>query len=299
MIASGNERTYKELLAGWDFEHALNEGLASATAAAIIADATEGEIPRYDAILVDEDRVSCRPGGMPSVSSCVSKAKRSSPVNASQDVYATAASWDDAAAIRAGFHGPPAELRTSYRLPIRLAELAREYAEEFLPATARLLPEPDATQQLALNVRLRWHQTSLDAVGQTAVEELLAFEGVPFADRVSLVTRVEVGQAIEAMLGQRRIKVTSTFHQGSEARRRQKRHFFKGSEKVKGTTIHGFKGWESRAVIVCLTGIASPQLTYAALTRLKSSDSGSYLTVVSADSTLADLGSRWGQFEQA
>ena len=298
MEAAGCETEYKALFADGDGASALRHGLATATTEAITSGPFADHVPRYDAILVDEGQ-----DFLPSWWDALRLVLRDQGeallvVDLSQDVYETASSWDDATTIRAGFSGRPAELRTSYRMPIRLAELAREFAEQYLPATARVLPEPDMGQQLALDVRLRWRQTGSEAVAEAAVEELLALEGVPFADRVFVVDRVEVGQAISKMLGRQRINVIGTFHPDAEQRKRQKLYFFKGSEKVKGTTIESFKGWEGRAIIVCLTGRASPQLTYTALTRLKTSDSGSYLTVVSADPTLATFGSRWDDYQE-
>jgi hypothetical protein len=285
---------YKALWPKSDASSVLREGLPSATIAAIHRGTLADQIPRYDAILVDEGQ-DFLPAWWDALRLVLrDQGEALLVVDASQDIYDAARSWDESTTIRAGFSGRPAVLRTSYRLPIRLAELARSFAEEYLPATARVLPEPDATQQLTLDVQLRWRQVDEARVPEVVVEELLALDGVPYADRVFVVDRTEVGRAVSMMLRQLRINVIGTFDPDWKTQRRQKLYFFKGSEKIKGTTIDSFKGWEGRAIVVCLSGRASPQLTYTALTRLKTSDSGSHLTVVCADPRWASFGSTWG-----
>lgn len=65
------------------------------------------------------------------------------------------------------------------------------------------------------------------------------------------------------------------------------------------TTIHCFKGWEARAIIVRVDLARTERdlaLLYTGLTRLKRHSSGSYLTVVCSDPSLAGYGTSWPEF---
>ena len=73
--------------------------------------------------------------------------------------------------------------------------------------------------------------------------------------------------------------------------------FFLGDAKIKATTLHSFKGWESRHLVLYVSRITSPgdrALFYTAITRLKKHPNGSMLTVVSAcsDPDLYNFGAR-------
>lgn len=65
------------------------------------------------------------------------------------------------------------------------------------------------------------------------------------------------------------------------------------------TTLQSFKGWESRAVLVCVGQVQGQRdmaLLYSGLTRLKRDTSGSNLTVVCAEPALAEYGKTWSDF---
>jgi hypothetical protein len=75
--------------------------------------------------------------------------------------------------------------------------------------------------------------------------------------------------------------------------------FFMGDARVKATTLHSFKGWETRLLVVHVghaTGSEGLASIYAALTRLKRSPEGSWLTVVSSAPELSEYGKTWVQY---
>ena len=77
--------------------------------------------------------------------------------------------------------------------------------------------------------------------------------------------------------------------------------FYMGDARVKATTLHSFKGWESRAIVLFVGEKIDNQacaLIYAGLTRLKRHEKGSYLTVVSRASALAEFGRSWPNYEE-
>lgn len=78
--------------------------------------------------------------------------------------------------------------------------------------------------------------------------------------------------------------------------RRKKMAFYKGDARVKLTTLHSFKGWESKALVVQISRAASTDavaLAYAGITRLKLDADGCYLTVVNTTRELAEYGRSW------
>lgn len=70
---------------------------------------------------------------------------------------------------------------------------------------------------------------------------------------------------------------------------------------MKATTLHSFKGWEARLLVVCVSNAAHLQslaLIYAGITRLKRSTQGSWLTVVCSASELAAFGATFPDFSE-
>ena len=74
-----------------------------------------------------------------------------------------------------------------------------------------------------------------------------------------------------------------------------------GSAKVKATTIHCFKGWESSAIVFHLSkgGEKSKFLLYTGITRLKQEeeDNPSFLTVVSSVPEFKEYGKTWTDYD--
>ena len=81
--------------------------------------------------------------------------------------------------------------------------------------------------------------------------------------------------------------------------RRKKMAFYMGNARIKGTTLHSFKGWESRALIIFIgqsLDKKSSALIYTGLTRLKRHEDGSYLTIVSCADELMPYGKTWPKY---
>jgi len=261
-------------------------------------------VDRYDAILVDEGqdmlpswwnalRKACKPNG-----------EMLLVADATQDIYDTARSWTDQAMIGAGFPGGQwATLSVSYRMPPRVVRAAQSFAEQFLPEDLIDLPQPDPQGELELfPCKMKWLQTTEEKAVETVVDAIL--EMPVFADPDVLVipditflsptNRVGIG-VVEA-LGARNVRAVHTFAKNSRESRRLKLGFYMGDARVKATTLHSFKGWETRGLVVYTghrrtrTGIA---LVYSGLTRIKRHSEGSYITVVSAIPELAEYGKRW------
>lgn len=121
-------------------------------------------------------------------------------------------------------------------------------------------------------------------------------EGLANADITLLTDDQKEGAAIVNALSGYGIKTVSTFDENKRESRRKKMGFWMGDARVKATTLHSFKGWEARLLVVHITRAFSPDalaLVYAGLTRLKRSVQGSRLTVICSAPELAEFGGAW------
>lgn len=224
-----------------------------------------------------------------------------------QNVYGVQP-WTEAAMSGAGFTGRWAALDHSFRLSPALSRLATQFVETFLPESEDHRPSSPAGE-FEFRTVLRWQQISQEeSPSDACVEALLDIlaqtkdDPVAVADLVCVVDSEEVGNQVAKALRARRFNVTDTFGTSTDQRerqeesRRKKQAFYKGDGRIKVTTIHSYKGWESKALVVCITNASTPEslsLAYTAITRLKRDDRGCYLTVVCSAPELHDYGQSW------
>ena len=272
-------------------------------------------VPMYDAILVDEGqdfdpswwqllRHLVRPGGEMLLAA-----------DRTQDVYETARRWTDGAMEKAGFRGDWNELPVSYRLPSELLRLAARFATDFLPDDMRSIPiAPERQLGLSLEpCELRWVQCSAAMSTATSIIEALAIvtaikdSSNAVTDLTILVESVAEGMRICEALNQHKIRVAHTFADADPSNpnkwgedRRRKLAFWKGAARVKVTTLHSFKGWEARTLVLSITHASKPTdlaVIFTGLTRLKRHAAGSTMTVVCSDERLKTFGMKWPHFE--
>lgn len=274
----------------------------------IINDDTKGVVKRYDAVLVDEGqdflpiwwnvlRRVCKNGG-----------EMLLVADATQDIYGTARSWTDEAMTGAGFPGGRwAELKVSYRLPPRALQYARQFAQRFLPTDIVDLPISPQGELDLFPCRLRWVQTDQEHALDVCREEIL--QVAPSADpqvlSISDITFLAPAQrlGIEVMkkIEEIQIKTVHTFGNDNRESRRLKMGFYMGDARIKATTLHSFKGWESRALVLYIGNAVDQRamaLVYTGLTRLKRHTEGSFLTVVCSAKSLAEYGKTWPEYKE-
>jgi hypothetical protein len=205
----------------------------------------------------------------------------------------------------AGFSGRPLRLGFSYRLPPSLIPPLNDFRTTFLGSTDLPPLEAGTTEvgaQLAFGCHLRWHQTDLENFeDQLAIVALAAPDvmGLNPADVVVLVARNSTGLKLVRRLQDNGHRVKHVFGESMEERRWQRRAFWKGQTYL-ASTIHSFKGYEQRGVVL---GVAGPRdesdadsliTTYIGLTRVKAmADGSAALVVVCADERLRAFGDRW------
>lgn len=271
------------------------EPWAMETLAAAYGDGTP--LPTYDAILVDEGQdferdwwIFLRTHLLKPDGEMLLVADRT------QNLF-DRANWTEASIVGGGFSGPWSELKGTYRMPVDLVPIVREYAERYLPAAELDLPtvEPDhpALAEAHATTQRQWHNAAPGDVVEVAADQIIALisnnKGLSPSDIV-LLTDHEVGMQIVQELRDRGCDAFSVFAPaGSDARRRLKRAFWAGSPGVKGCTVHSFKGWESRAV-VCVPSTRGELQLYIAMTRIKAAPSRpAFMTVVNAVEQFADF----------
>jgi hypothetical protein len=273
-----------------------------------VLDRAQDQVTQYDAVLVDEGqdfdlrwwgllRRVCRPSG-----------EMVLVADTTQDIYGTAARWTDEAMVGAGFRGDWAELKISYRLPNVFLPLVREYASKYLPDELRNLPDPQTELPNMYPCAQRWVQVTGGNSVHACCNEVLrllkrhADGALSVADVVFLSPRIRDGLAVvDALANKYKYCFLHTFSSDSEECQRLKHAFFLGDARLKATTIHSFKGYESRALVILIDGNrVQPmrELLYVGLTRLREDPAGSYISVVCADESLSDYGRTWPEYEE-
>lgn len=262
---------------------------------------------KYDAILVDEGqdflpswwnvlRKVCRPDG-----------EMLLVADATQDIYETARSWTDEAMVGAGFPGGRwAELKVSYRLPSKALDAARHFAETFLPEDTLDMPEPVQGELDMYPCQLKWIHTTPEraidackeaifATAPNASPDILAIPDITF-----LTDNQKSGFEVVGGIGKEGVKCVHTFSNDTQDSRRKKMGFYMGDSRIKATTLHSFKGWEARALVIFIGEKVDRKnlaLIYTGLTRLKRHTQGSYLTAISCANGLRDYGRTWDYSE--
>ena len=271
--------------------------------------------PRYDAILVDEGQ-----DYMPFWWQTLRKAVKYNGemllvADKTQNIYGTAQTWTEEAMVGAGFSGDWMRLKTSYRIPREIKPILENFASKFLIPKIRqcqdkdvditdVIDVPDVEQysfEDLYDVGLYWIHVpnpviEIDVCFEAVHQHMLNLpQDTAVSDIVFLAQNINTGQEFVEKCKQKGIRVSHTFGQDDQ---RKKLAFFLDHSTIKATTLHSFKGWEGRLLVLHINKITNDKdcaLFYTALTRLKKHHNGSRLTVVSScpESELRDFGSKY------
>jgi hypothetical protein len=314
-LDTGHGEEYKRLWASssdgdnLQTEAVLREGLPSLMQQLYGQDAGHGGMPRYDAILVDEGQ-DFRPSWWQTLRLALKAGGEMVLVaDKTQNIYATAAAWTEDTMANAGFRGPWAELNISYRLPPAVVPLVSRFAEEFLANEEIDIPQVeqrDNQMEFAefFPVELRWvqvceHASGLDACFSEVRRMMQRLRTDTAVPDITVLSGTELGRSLTDLLASKGVHVLHTFDKDKQNSRRQKRAFFQGAARIKATTLHSFKGWEARHLVLFVESIERAEdraLIYTALTRLRRHEAGSALTVVSCCPELFAYGQSWPEF---
>ncbi|MGE6330483.1 UvrD-helicase domain-containing protein [Psychrobacter pacificensis] len=227
--------------------------------------------------------------------------------DSTQDIYEQATLWTDESMQGAGFRGEWVELEGTYRLPNELIPLVVNFSDTFLPK--EMVNTPIKTQmEISFNkTYLGWEQ--VNSLSSNIIENIILSirkflidkQELSMNDISILVQDKSLGKDVCNVLdkiGIRHINIFS-FNKDSETsikeERARKMAFYKGDTRIKVCTIHSFKGWESKAILLFLNKaeeVHDYSLIYTGLTRLKSTES-SLIKVVCSIPSLANYSKIW------
>ena len=261
-----------------------------------------GNVPRYDAVLVDEgqdfesgwwqllrDHLLVPGGEMLLV------------VDPTQDLYGRTTWHGDESMAAAGFEDEWLELNDSYRLPADLVEPVADFATYRLGGDALRPVAPadlvDVSGASHGSLRL-WRTVERvgdlgTAVGREVVRLLDYHPILEPADVAFICEYHHDGVAAVREIEAAGYPVHHIFSRDpDDARRRRKYRFSPEANAIKGSTIHSFKGWQTSALVLGI-GLESKskRMAYAAMTRVQHHPlRPAVVSVVSADKHLDDFG---------
>lgn len=267
--------------------------------------------PQYDAILVDEGQ-----DYIPIWWQTLRKALKTNGemllvADKTQNIYGNAQSWTEIAMKGAGFSGKWRTLKSSYRVPNKITPILTDFASRFFIPKIRQYQGKDVDitdvidipgkdqysfEDQLYDVELKWIQ-----VPNPSIEMDICFEEVrqqmirrpsdtAVSDIVFLAQTIKAGEAFVKKCEQKQIWVNHTFGQDDQ---RRKLAFSLDYSTIKATTLHSYKGWEGRIIVIHISKIESDEqcaLFYTALTRLKKHHNGCRLTVISSCVELQEFG---------
>lgn len=265
------------------------------------------ELPKYDAILVDEGQDFDSYWWQTLRHALVDNGEMMLVADKTQNIYGTAGEWTEKAMKEAGFYGPWSELKTSYRLSPSIILLVSRFAKNFLTEEEVDLPRPQQEFDFSSD-ELRWVQVRDQRQAIHVCEDELKqmMQRIPtdtaFADIVFLSDK-KMGREVAECLKKSNVHVLHTFSENNREGQRQKRAFFQRNvrARIRATTPYSFKGWEARLLVLFVNSISSPKdkaVLYTALTRVRKHELGCHLTVISCCKHLESFGRTWPDFDK-
>lgn len=266
-----------------------------------------GHLKKYDAILVDEGQ-DFQQEWWNFLRKEVRRNDQSEMLlvaDATQDIYERKSWVDEAKMTACGFKGPWTSLDGCYRMPVDLIPIVSEFAERYLDRDLDLPTVPTDHTGIASEPTIRiWRNEvgrsnrHLADVVLAEVTKIINEEGVHSGDCAILVNDHTLGLAVAENFGD---DLEHIFSEDLEDRQRRKKRFWPGVAMLKGSTVHSFKGWEARAIIVVISatdpdqGSSPRDLAYVALSRAKGApgNRSAFITVINTLPELADFKQRF------
>src|SRR5680860_201441 len=277
-----------------DFDSDEDERAYGVLVQSVLAHQREQAPPfRFDAVLVDEGQDFYAEWWQALERVCTPEGEMLVVADDTQDLYRRGSRWTER---MPGFR-KWMTLQEGHRAPAELIPVLQSFADRYLASPRNpdvYLPHGPEQPSLA-QCYLRWvSATDQQPLAPRVDEELrrLRREGVHDGDIAVLVTSNQCGELLARHLRRRGYHLTDVF---GEDGRRKKRAFRPLTGRISLSTIHSYKGWESRATILVLdtatrSGTITNTLVYVGLTRVRASLGRSYLTVINGSRSFEDWG---------
>jgi len=181
-----------------------------------------------------------------------------------QNVYGRDMGWTENIGAKKGFVGPWGKLSNCIRLPKLIAEEVNRFAKDYVP-DVKLHPVPTQTKLFEFDPILRWisckNKDELNDQVEAAYDYLVNEIKEQPTDIVILFQSTTLGKnMVEKFENDKHLKVNDVFEDN------HKTAFWMGVPRIKMSTIHSFKGWELKNVIVVVT-VNNPSEIYTAISR--------------------------------
>lgn len=286
---------------------------------------------RYDAILIDEGQDFLRSYYDTLCRFLTANDEVLFVADRQQNLYLRDDSWLDK--MRGTkFRGRWREMKQSYRLPPAVAAEVNRFAAQFFAnrqAQIKELTDERTEAERCVNLtsedansnetsqiesvrhladsQLYWHNIDrLDEIARRihhTIQWLIQTQGVKPAEIVVLTPNQRDGWKIVATLEEQGMAINHILaaddgYVGRRQRRFRKRTFAPGDERLKVSTIHGFKGWELNTVILVTPAndqfweAQSPYLFYVAMTRTRQT-----LIVFNRHPAYRTYGATWNELD--
>lgn len=180
------------------------------------------------------------------------------------------------------------ELSKCIRLPKLIAEEANRFSKMYLP-NIELHPIPSQTKIFEFDPILRWISCKDDEEAKSQAEAAYNYlyseiKQQP-TDIVMLFPNVRMGEEMVDRFEKRNINVNHVFNRNS------KKSFWMGDSRTKMSTIHSFKGWELKNIIV-IVRFNKPYHVFTAISRAMEN-----LIVINIASKYDNYGKDWPNTE--
>jgi hypothetical protein len=254
----------------------------------------------FDAILVDEGQDWLQPWLSVLRLFLVENGEMVLVADETQDIYKRTDSWTEKRGK--GW----VRLEGSHRLHGDMIPMLSRFLRKFCQGTKIDLPEPAQGELAVEPLQLTWMEVSCHHQPWVITHAILrqiesSKNPFPITDITILLEDHEDGLELVQGLESQGRDIAHVFAETKVEQRLLKIKFHNGVGKLKACTIHSFKGWEQRGVILILRGINSEQsfrLLYTALSRVKRSTRGSFLLVISYVPELRDFFDEDNGFKQ-
>ena len=327
---SGYKEEYSQLWRRFPEKAVLDEHMAKLVMRIYTDPLVNNVLPFYDAILIDEGQDYNKDWWQTLQKAVIPDGEMLLVADKTQNIFGTDGTWLEQPLPGTRISSNWYNLETSYRLPTQIEPILEDFIENFLIPLGAEVDKPKYEQtEFVFNqqIELQWIQVSSgksmsEACFQATRRQMqnlrddTAISDVVFLSQnnnlgVAFVGKCKQHMMHDSTLQSTREPVLHTFVEENEENeqfsqedktyrkyensRRKKLAFFLGDARIKATTLHSFKGWEGRHLVLYVNRISSVEdcaLFYVALTRLKRHPKGSMLTVVTSCPELRDFGKR-------
>lgn len=290
---TGNEVDYHDLR-DYSLQESLNYRMAELVSDIYDNPSNNSNVPKYDAILVDEGHDFRILWWQTLRKAVVQGGEMLLVADKTQNIHDTAQSWTEERMEDCGFSGPWRTLPESYRLPARIIPILEDFLERF-PYDGEIdVPPPKAAERTDLFDKFRWVQVPTGKSPLNAcIEEVERLHNDPKIPSVCFLSKTDIGMDLVKDFKQREVNIFTTHYKDWKMSRKAKLEFRPGCAEIVATTVDSFKGWETPHLVVYVDRINSKRaktLFYTALSRLNKHPKGCSLTVVSSCRELEQFG---------